>query len=73
MSATEIIRTRSRVHVSSREAAVREKISSMALAVLYGTGIVIGLWSLAALLGALFSVGGPLGLVKGYFQAVTGL
>lgn len=73
MSTLEITRTANRVHAGSDEAAVKKNISTMALAVLYGTGIIIGLWSLAAVLGALFSVGGPLGLINGYFQAVTGL
>jgi hypothetical protein len=44
----------------------------MVAAAFAGTAM-IGLWSLAALLGGLISSGGPLGLVRGYVQALTGL
>ncbi len=45
----------------------------MALTVFYSVGILIGIWSFAALIGGLVAGGGPLGLIKGYLQAVTGL
>ena len=36
------------------------------------TGIV-GLWSVACLMSALFQAGGPLGLAAGYFKALAGM
>jgi len=34
---------------------------------------VIGLWSVACLMSAMFQAGGPLQLVAGYFRALAGL
>jgi len=36
-------------------------------------GVIVGLWSLASLVGGLVSSGGPLGLVGNWFKAVFGL
>ena len=36
------------------------------------TGIV-GLWSVACLMSAMFQAGGPLGLAVGYFKALAGM
>ncbi len=33
----------------------------------------VGLWSVACLISALFQAGGPLGLVGGYFKALAGM
>jgi len=34
---------------------------------------VIGLWSVACLVSAMYQAGGPLGLVVGWFRAVSGM
>ena len=34
---------------------------------------VIGLWSVACLMSAMFQAGGPFGLVAGYFKALAGM
>ena len=34
---------------------------------------VVGLWSVACLMSAMFQAGGPLGLVSGYFKALAGM
>lgn len=36
-------------------------------------GAVIGLWSLASLVGGMIAAGGPFSVVKSWFGAVTGL
>ncbi len=74
MKATETTRIRSRIQAGSNVEAVNEPIAAAgALAAVYSIGIFVGLWSLAALIGGLVTSGGPVGLVQGYFQAVTGL
>ncbi len=34
---------------------------------------VVGLWSIACLMSAMFQAGGPLGLAVGYFKALSGM
>lgn len=34
---------------------------------------VVGLWSVACLMSAMFQAGGPLGLAVGYFKALAGM
>ncbi len=69
----EATRAENRIHVGHKTATINERTSTMALTVFYSVGIIIGIWSFVALIGALVTGEGPLGLVKGYFQAVTGL
>lgn len=57
----------------TRTASVSERISTATLAVAGSAGLAIGLWSFAAVIGGLASAGGPLGLARGYFSAVSGL
>jgi len=42
------------------------------LALFGGTSLLIGLWAVACFAGALISAG-PVGLIKAYFSAVTGM
>ena len=69
----ETIGAKSRIYISRTTASTDERTLAMALTVFYSVGIIIGIWSLAALFGGLVIAEGPLGLIKGYFQAVTGL
>jgi hypothetical protein len=36
-------------------------------------GVIVGLWSLASLVGGLVASGGPLALVGNWFKAVSGM
>ena len=49
------------------------EVARGALVSITAVGTVIGLWSLASLVGAMVTVGGPFTLVKAWFSAVTGL
>jgi len=69
----EATRAENRIHAGHKTATINEKMSTMAVTVFYSVGIIIGIWGFVALIGALITVEGPLGLIKGYFQAVTGL
>ncbi len=73
MKTTETTRIKSRVQIRTNAEDVHEPIATGALASIYFVGIFVGLWSLASLIGGLVFSGGPIGLVQGYFQAVTGL
>ena len=69
----ELIGAKSRIHVSRKAANTNERTSAMALTVFCSAGIIVGIWTLAALFGGLVIGEGPLGLINSYFQAVTGL
>ena len=68
---TTSVKTNTRTRTA--EATVTDRISSATLAVVGSTGLAIGLWSFAALVGGLVAGGGPLGLAGGYFSAVSGM
>jgi hypothetical protein len=76
MKATETTRTRVQTGtntVATTKLTVREKLNAAIIASAFAGTAIIGLWSLAALVGGMIAAGGPLGLVKGYFLALTGL
>lgn len=52
---------------------VQAEISSGAAATLGVTGAVIGMWSLASIVGALVVTGGPISLAQSWFGAVIGI
>ncbi|KGO35633.1 MAG: hypothetical protein ACWGKN_10100 [Desulfoprunum sp.] len=52
---------------------VGTEISKVGVSVVAIFGVIVGLWSLASLVGGLVSSGGPLGLVGNWFKAVFGL
>lgn len=52
---------------------VGTEISKVSVSVVAIFGVIVGLWSLASLVGGLVSSGGPLGLVGNWFKAVFGL
>ena len=69
-------RTTTQVKVQSTVTAaptVEERISGTVVVSLFAGSAVIGLWSFAALVGGLITSGGPIGLAKGFVQAVTGI
>jgi hypothetical protein len=76
MKATETTKTRVQTGTTSATTTTltaAEKIDSAITASTFAGTAIIDLWSLAALVGEMITAGGLLGLVKGYFQALTGL
>jgi hypothetical protein len=50
-----------------------DTVTKTAITTMGTLSAVIGLWAAASLVGAMFSAGGPLGLIRSWFQAVTGM
>ncbi len=75
MRATETIKTQAgtRTHSAAASLSADEKINGAIIASAFAGAALIGLWSLAALIGGLIAAGGPFGLIKGYFQALAGM
>jgi hypothetical protein len=67
MNAINKSNTQVKVNVQALDASAK-----VTLALFGGTSLLIGLWAVACYAGALISAG-PLGLVKAYFSAVTGM
>ena len=72
MKATETTRTRVNTGVTATPT-VEERISGSTIAAFFAGSALIGLWSMAAMVGGLVTAGGPVGLVKGFTQAVLGV
>lgn len=66
-----INKSRIKVKVTDQSQALNAT-SKVTVALFGGAAALIGLWAVACFVGALLS-NGPLGLIKGYFSAVTGL
>ncbi len=76
MRATETTRTNTRTRSNTRSAATlstSNKVDGAIIASAFAGTALIGLWSLAALVGGMVAAGGPVGLVRGYVQAFTGI
>ena len=52
---------------------VGTEVSKVSISVVAVFGVIVGLWSLASLVGGLVSSGGPLALVGDWFKAVFGM
>lgn len=65
-----INKTQTQVKVNNQDQAL-DAASKVTVALFGGTAALVGLWAVACLAGAVLS-NGPLGVVKGYFSAVTG-
>ena len=60
--------------VGTREqAGVGTEVSKVSVTVVAAFGVIVGLWSLASLVGGLVASGGPLALVGNWFKAVSGM
>lgn len=66
-----INKSQSQVKVTDQSSAL-DSTSKVTVALIGGVAALIGLWAVACFAGAIVSVG-PLGLLKGFFAAVTGL
>ena len=76
MRATETTRTQTRTRTNTAATTTlttSDKVNGAIIASAFAGTAIIGLWSLAALVGGLIAAGGPLGLVKGYFSALAGI
>ncbi len=75
MRATETTRTqtRTRTNTAATTLTTSDKANAAIIASAFAGTAIIGLWSLAALVGGLIAAGGPWGLVKGYFSALAGI
>ena len=63
-------RVRTNVGTSSD---VGTEVSKVSISVVAVFGVIVGLWSLASLVGGLVASGGPLALVGNWFKAVLGV
>ena len=54
-------------------AGVGTEVSKVSVTVVAVFGVIVGLWSLASLVGGLVASGGPLALVGNWFKAVSGM
>ncbi len=63
-----IVKENQKTSVDTQAEVTRGAIISMSTA-----GVVIGLWSLACIAGAMMEAGGPFALVRAWFSAVTGM
>lgn len=52
---------------------VEVEVSKNTLTALSVAGAIIGIWSFASLIGGIISAGGPIALVKAWFNAVLGM
>lgn len=66
-----VTKTRQQTGVASRTS--ESAVSKGAIAAMTGLSAIVGLWAAASFVGAMITSGGPLALVRGWFQAVTGL
>lgn len=70
MKTTSLAKTRTRTEVHAGE---KSTISQRALVAMAVPSALVGLWAAACLVSAMVSNGGPLGLVRIWFQAITGI
>ncbi len=66
------LRTQTKVQDKSKTTVSAEVDKVIIGSIAAFTGVV-GLWSVACLMSALFQAGGPLNLAAGYFKALTGM
>lgn len=66
------VQQKSKVSADGR-ADVGTEVSKVSMTVVAVFGVIVGLWSLASLVGGLVASGGPLALVGNWFKAVSGM
>lgn len=63
-------------HVKEKAVAcpkIEVEVSKNTLTALSVAGAIVGIWSFASLIGGIISAGGPITLVKAWFNAVLGM
>jgi len=74
MNATTTTKLKSQVSVQDKsKTSVSAEVDKVIIGSIAAFTGIIGLWSVACLMSALFQAGGPLGLAAGYFRALTGM
>lgn len=74
MSDTAITKVRDQVEVQDRsKTTVSAEVDKVIIGSVAAFTGVVGLWSIACLMSAMFQAGGPLGLIKGWFSALSGM
>ncbi len=71
MKATETTRIKNDVRVNATPT-VEQRISGSIMAVFFAGSALVGLWSVAAMVGGLVTAGGPAELARGFARAVLG-
>jgi hypothetical protein len=64
-----ITKNQTRIKVNDQALNATDKVT---VALFGGTSVLVGVWAAACFVGAILSAG-PMGVLKGYFSAVTGL
>ncbi len=72
MQATEITQVRTRT-AATAPPTVEERVSGTIMAAFFAGSTLVGLWSVAAMVGGLVTAGGPGALAKGFAQALLGI
>jgi hypothetical protein len=72
MKNTAQVQQKSKVGVGGN-VGVGTEVSKVSVTVVAVFGVIVGLWSLASLVGGLVASGGPLALVGNWFKAVSGM
>jgi hypothetical protein len=67
-----LTRTRQKAGIGENTRTALDVVSTSSIAAMGAGSALIGLWAFASLISAMVS-SGPLGLVRGYIQAVAGL
>ena len=69
---TTTARTKTRTKTTAH-ANVAQEVSKGTIAAMSAVPGLIGIWAVACFVGGLINAGGPLGLAKSWFQAITGM
>ncbi|MBU1140401.1 MAG: hypothetical protein KKD01_13665 [Proteobacteria bacterium] len=74
MSETILSKERSQAGIQENSTAtVSTEIDKLIIGTIAAFTGIVGLWSVACLMSAMFQAGGPLQLVAGYFKALAGM
>jgi hypothetical protein len=74
MSDRTITKVRDQVEVQDKsQTTVSAEVDKVIIGSVAAFAGVVGLWSIACILSAMFQAGGPLELVKGWFSALSGM
>lgn len=73
MKDTTLTKSRKRAKVDESSQAGLDSISKGSLALMGGVSALIGLWAAVAFISAMVGSGGPLALVRSWFEAVIGM
>jgi hypothetical protein len=74
MNDTALTKVQNQIGVQdASETSVSTEVDKVIIGSIAAFTTVIGLWSVACLMSALFQAGGPLQLFKGWFSAISGM